>query len=310
MNLQTARVVALLVAVLIVVAFSGYGALLRIAARVSGRPPVKSWMTRVSFTLLGIGVCCFLYALFVEADWLEVTRLTVETGKWPAGKVLRVAQVSDLHVDRETRALTRLTEVLRDEKIDLVVFTGDAINQKEAAPLFRSILGGLPARLGRVAVRGNHDVARWGKVDLFGGGIATELMTDAPLLFDDGALAVCGAPFWALEGVKDCLSSAPPSALVLFVYHSPDLVEQLSPAPDLYLTGHTHGGQVAMPWYGALVTMSNFDKEYEAGRYQVGKTTMYVSRGIGFEPHLPRVRFFARPEVTIIDIIGTGSTPR
>ena len=60
----------------------------------------------------------------------------------------------------------------RREDSTWVVFTGDAINQKEAAPLFRSILGGLPARLGRVAVRGNHDVARWGKVDLFGADVA------------------------------------------------------------------------------------------------------------------------------------------
>jgi predicted MPP superfamily phosphohydrolase len=306
MNPQMARVVLFLVGALLVVAFAGYSALLRITAKVAKRPAPKSWLARISFTLLGLGVGCFLYALFIEADWVEVTRLTVQTDKWPAGKVMRVAHLSDLHVDRESRALSRITEVLRDEKVDLIVFTGDSINQKESAPLFRSVFGGLPARLGRVAVRGNHDVYRWGKIDLFGGGVATELMTDAPLLLENDSLAICGAPFRALEGVEGCLKGAPPAAFVMFVYHSPDLVEALEPAPDLYLTGHTHGGQVAMPGYGALVTMSTFDKEYEAGRYQVGKTTMYVSRGIGFEPHLPRVRFFARPEITIIEIVGTG----
>lgn len=305
MNVQTTRVVLFLIGVLIVVALAGYSALLRIEARGSKRPVQKSWLARISFTLLGLGVACFLYALFIEADWVEVTRITVETDKWPAGKVLKVGHLSDLHVDRESRALSRVTEIMRDEKVDLIVFTGDAINRKESAPLFRSIFGGLPARLGRVAVRGNHDVFRWGKVDLFGGGVAIELMTDAPVLLENDSLAICGAPFRALDGVEGCLESAPPGALVMFVYHSPDLVESLEPAPDLYLTGHTHGGQVAMPGYGALVTMSNFDKEYEAGRYQVGKTTMYVSRGIGFEPHMPRVRFLARPEVTIIEIVGT-----
>lgn len=306
MNAQTTRVLLFLLGVFIVFASAGYSALLLIAARVSGRPAKKRWLTPVSFTLLGLGAGCFGYALLIEADWLEVTHLTVETDKWPAGKVLRVAHLSDLHVDRQTRALSRLSEVLRQERVDLIVFTGDSINRADAAPLFRSTLGGLPARLGRVAVRGNHDVHHWGRVDLFGGGVATELMSDAPLLLEGGTLAICGAPFWALEGVEGCLKAAPPQALVMFVYHSPDLVESLQPAPDLYLAGHTHGGQVALPFYGALITMSNFDKRYEAGRYQVGKTTLYVNRGIGFEPHLPRVRFFARPEVTIIELVGTG----
>ena len=300
------RVVLFLLAVLVVLGSSGFGALLLLGARVSGRPAAPSRIRRVSFVLLGFGVCCFSYALFIEADWLEVTRVTVQTQKWPAGKVLRIAHLSDLHVDRQSRALSRLGEELRDEKVDLIVFTGDSLNKAESAPLFRSILGGLPSRLGRVAVRGNHDVYRWGKVDLFGGGIASELISDAPLLFEDGTLAVCGAPFKATEGIEHCLSAAPAGAFVLFVYHSPDLVESLPAAADLYLAGHTHGGQVAMPLYGALVTMSNFDKRYESGRYQVGKTTLYVNRGIGFEPHMPRVRFLARPELTIIDVVGTG----
>jgi predicted MPP superfamily phosphohydrolase len=60
-----------------------------------------------------------------------------------------------------------------------------------------------------------------------------------------------------------------------------------------------------MPFYGALITMSRFDKKYERGRFEVGDMTMYVTRGIGFEPHFARVRFFARPEVTIIDVVGT-----
>ena len=242
--------------------------------------------------------------VLVEADWVEATHVTVQTNKWPAGKKLKLALLSDFHVDRQSRALSRVAEILGDEQVDLIVFAGDSLNRAEAAPLFRTTLGGLPARLGRVAVRGNHDVAHWSKIDLFGGGIATELMTDAPVMFDEGRLAVCGAPFWGLDGVESCLAHAPKEAFVMFVYHSPDLVEQLVPAPDLYLAGHTHGGQVALPIYGALMTMSAYDKRFEGGLYPVGKTTLYVNRGIGFEPHMPRVRFFARPEVTIIEIVG------
>lgn len=273
-----------------------------------GRPlsPGFTWFAGVSLSLLGVGVLCFGYGLFIEADWLEVTRLTVQTTKWPVGKRLRIAHLSDLHMDRESRAVSHLASVLKDENVDLLVFAGDAINEASAAPLFRSTLGGFPARIGRVAVRGNHDVFRWGKIDLFGGGVATELMSDTPLLLEGGTLAVCGAPFSGIDGVEGCLKASPPEALSLFVYHSPDLVEALEPQPDLYLAGHTHGGQVALPFYGALWTMSVFDKKYERGEHQVGKTTLYVNRGIGFEPHFLRVRFCARPELTIIEVVGTG----
>lgn len=305
MNAQSARVAIFLLLVLIVVATAFWSGLLLLGQRISKKPGPRPRLATLSFTLLGFGVLCFGYAMFIEADWVEVTRITVETAKWPAGKKLKIAHLSDLHVEGPTRALSRLPELLREEKVDLIVFTGDSLNKAEGTKHFRSTLGGLPARLGRVAVKGNHDVFIWGHVDLFGGGVATELMSDKPEMFENDTLAVCGAPFRATEGVAGCLASAPKEAFVLFAYHSPDLIEALGTRPDLYLAGHTHGGQVAMPIYGALITMSNFDKKYESGRYEVNGTTLYVNRGIGFEPHMPRVRFFARPELTIIDVVGT-----
>lgn len=297
------RVVILVLAIVAVLACTVIS--LGLLAKRRGQPlsPRARRFVAASFSLFTLGVSCFGYALFIEADWLEVTRVTVETAKWPTNRKLRIAHISDLHVDRESRALTRLGTIIAQEKVDLVVFTGDSINEAESAPLLRSILGGLPARVGRVAVRGNHDVYRWPKIDLFGGGVATELMSDAPLLLENGTLAVCGAPFGGYDGILDCLDKSPKDAFVLFAYHSPDLVEQIQ--ADLYLAGHTHGGQVALPFFGALITMSRYDKRYEAGRYQVGNTTLYVNRGIGFEPHFFRVRFFARPELTLIDVVGT-----
>ena len=73
---------------------------------------------------------------------------------------------------------------------------------------------------------------------------------------------------------------------------------------DLYLCGHTHGGQVALPLYGALITLSKFGKKYESGMYESNGTILYVNRGLGLEPKpAPQVRFFARPEITVFDIV-------
>jgi hypothetical protein len=76
---------------------------------------------------------------------------------------------------------------------------------------------------------------------------------------------------------------------------------------DLYCAGHTHGGQVALPLYGALITFSKYGKKYEAGLYREGETWLYVNRGIGMEGgSTPRVRFWAPPEVTVIEVSPPG----
>jgi hypothetical protein len=74
---------------------------------------------------------------------------------------------------------------------------------------------------------------------------------------------------------------------------------------DLYLCGHTHGGQVRLPGFGAILTSSQLGKRYEMGLYREGQTSMYVSRGVGLEGlSAPRVRFLAPPEITLITLQG------
>ncbi|MBE0695350.1 MAG: hypothetical protein IH586_00335, partial [Anaerolineaceae bacterium] len=96
-----------------------------------------------------------------------------------------------------------------------------------------------------------------------------------------------------------------PDAFTLLLYHPPDLIYEASLVGiDLYLCGHTHGGQIRMPLYGAIVTASAFGKQFEAGKYQLGPTVLYVSRGLGMEGGFaPRARFLAPPEIVVVDLI-------
>jgi predicted MPP superfamily phosphohydrolase len=98
--------------------------------------------------------------------------------------------------------------------------------------------------------------------------------------------------------------SVPPGVLMVFLHHYPDEIYEVAKQQvDLYCAGHTHGGQVALPIYGALITFSRFGKRFESGLYKVEDTHLYVNRGIGMDGGFaPRVRFCARPEVTVIDI--------
>jgi len=101
------------------------------------------------------------------------------------------------------------------------------------------------------------------------------------------------------------LAEIPSNAFSVLLYHYPDLIKEVAARNvDLYCAGHTHGGQIALPVFGALVTFSKFGKQYEAGLYRESKTSLYVNRGIGMEGgNAPRVRFWARPELTIIDVV-------
>ena len=117
-------------------------------------------------------------------------------------------------------------------------------------------------------------------------------------------LWIAGVAFGNEAKIGKTLEQVPPGAFTIFLHHTPDWIEDIPrQSVDLYCAGHTHGGQVALPFYGALVTLSRFGKRFEAGLYRVGETHLYVNRGIGMEGHrAPRVRFLARPEVTVIEL--------
>jgi uncharacterized protein len=295
------------VAAVTAMAFISVFALVR--ARVGRRLLVRG-ERRVAWSFIGafgFGVACFLYALLIEADWLEVTRHLVSTSKLRAGERIRIAHITDLHIEGPTKGLDALARALQVERPDVLVFTGDSLNAEEGLATLRSLLSKVEAPLGRYAVRGNHDVWPSRKLDLFGNGVAVELSSSEPQLSQgDPRLALCGAGYGVTGHLKDCIERAPEHAFLVVAYHTPDLIEELAPlGPDLYLAGHTHGGQVRLPLFGAVVTMSNFDKKYEMGRYRVGQTELYVSRGVGFESLGPRIRFLCRPELAIIDLQGT-----
>jgi predicted MPP superfamily phosphohydrolase len=106
--------------------------------------------------------------------------------------------------------------------------------------------------------------------------------------------------------LAQAMAGIPGDAFTVLLYHSPDLIlEAVEQGVDLYLGGHTHGGQLRLPFYGALVTASVYGKRYTAGLFEEGSTTMYVSRGIGFEGGgMPRARFLCRPEIVSIELAG------
>lgn len=100
------------------------------------------------------------------------------------------------------------------------------------------------------------------------------------------------------------LEASTPDDFTIIIGHNPNFALQ-RPQADLYLAGHTHGGQVNLPWFGPLITFSDLPNDQAQGLTKLENgATLIVSRGIGMERvDAPRIRFLCPPEIVIIDIL-------
>jgi predicted MPP superfamily phosphohydrolase len=251
-----------------------------------------------------LGVACLLYGHLIEPYWIEVKTVEVPTNKLHQTAV-RLVQVSDTHCTIRPLNEKKMVEMINGLRPDIIVFTGDSANNSRGLKRFKETMGRLEARLGKFAVRGNIDEGFWPGVNIFGGTGFVELDGNSVEVKKDGEKIWITGVSCEKEGkAGDVLKKVPDDCLSVFLYHFPDLVEDLNGLNvDLYLAGHTHGGQIALPFYGAIITLSKFGKKYESGEYKVGSTVLYVNRGLGLAAGFnPKMRFFARPEITVFDL--------
>lgn len=298
------------VLVLFVALYSAAGGLLlfwvreRLARRTPSRRMV--WLRRLALGLAGFGVLCLLYAWQVEPYWLQVRHVRIPSAKrTPRARPIRIVQISDTHCEAMPRLEERLPAVIAAERPDVIVFTGDALNAAAGLPVFRRLMTRLAAIAPTFAVQGNWDANYWRRLGLFHGTGVRELDGEtARLTLDATPVWIGGASVWDRYWAHYLFRAAPPNAVTVFLYHMPGGILDARGQADLCLVGHTHGGQVALPFYGALVTLSELGKRYEAGLYRVDSTWLYVNRGLGLEGGgAPRLRFLARPEVTVIELV-------
>jgi uncharacterized protein len=265
------------------------------AALLSGRQ-APAWFRLSSalgaLGLVGVGVDAFL----VEPHALEESHVPLD------GPGVRVVLVADFQADRVGSYELGVIDRIRDLKPDLVLYDGDYIQtweeddfEREAAKL-NAALATLKPRLGSVAVEGDVDIHDWGRI--FRGLPVTVVHSSTTI--DFGPVSVTALT------PDDSRSTAPPVPRVsnwhVVLGHSPDFALALPPA-DLLLAGHTHGGQVRIPLFGPIFTLTKVPRDQASGLTLLSNGShLYVSRGVGLERmDAPRLRFLCHPELVVID---------
>jgi predicted MPP superfamily phosphohydrolase len=288
----------------------------RLARRWNLMPPdrrswvERPWAFRPAAGILALYAVCFAYGTLIEADWVQTTKTEIKVSEPVLGyDRFRIVHLSDLHLDRMGRREARMIEQVSQANPQLILLTGDYLNVREGAVALNEVLGAIRAPYGVFGVEGNWDT-KFVAGDLFRRAKADFLVDDTRVLERDGRrLRLAGQGVVPGLPLKELLPPKDDGAYTIYLHHYPDAVDEIQArAPgqrvDLFLCGHTHGGQVCLPFWGAVITLSKYHKKFERGLYSVDGIPMYVNRGVGSGGGgVPHVRFLARPEVAVIDLV-------
>jgi len=275
-----------------------------------------AWPGLLLIGLLQIAIfAALIYATWIEPFRIEVTQAELRSPKLAGRAPLRLLHISDLHVERVTSRERALLRMVEEATADVIVLTGDYLNlayvydaeaQAEAHDLLARLCD--VARGPVYAITGSPPVDRSDVVPAIFKDLPINWLLDTveELRINGHTIRIAGLRYTRerrldVPRLRRLLDDNPGHEFTLLLYHSPDLMpEAVELGIDLYLCGHTHGGQIRLPLIGALITSSDFWKRYEMGRYEEGRTTLYVSRGLGMEGlGAPRARFLAPPEIVL-----------
>jgi predicted MPP superfamily phosphohydrolase len=257
--------------------------------------------------LVGIGIP--VYSHYIERFWVDTNRITLRFSNLPQSfRKIKILHFSDVHLGYYFGIddLTKLAAYMQQIQPDMICFTGDLV-EKHLEQLQKSVpvLSKLTAPLGKYAILGNHDY--W--IDpnavvrtLTDSGFTVLINSHAMIERDGDRIYVTGLDdiLYGNPNMEKSLEGIPENVFNILLAHEPDFADHASQYPvQLQLSGHSHGGQIRIPFYGHLITPPMGSK-YVDGINHVGDLTVYTNRGIG-TTGVP-YRFSCRPEVTVIEL--------
>jgi len=240
-----------------------------------------------------------------EKDQLSVERRTLELPRWNADG-FRVAFIADLHLKAADKLelAYRALDICRDEKPDLVAFGGDYLsaNTPESALLTHKFFRRSSEMVCPVvAIFGNHDY-RVGNPET----IMDSVRKSRVRMLRNQVIEVGGVNIYGLDdGLhgfdKHDELTASQDKNVLVLFHEPDFVTRIDKRASLMLAGHSHGGQVVLPFIGNR-RLPYGARKYVRGFFEQEEVPLYVNRGLGTTNI--DLRIGAVPEVSILTLVG------
>jgi predicted MPP superfamily phosphohydrolase len=282
-------------------------------------------MLLVLWIILATIAAAVLYASVIERNWFALRRHRVPCLP-PGSSPVRVLHISDLHLRTSQRRKRRFIERLARVDADLIVGTGDFLGDRLSLEATVSAMTALPAKRGALFVLGSNDY------------YAPRFKNPFEYLMKNPPRRVSGTPNpwrdmvsrltehgWLfmnnrtaqiedidVVGLDDAhirradleiASARAGSGFRLAITHSPDIAEDLAELGyDLIVCGHTHGGQLCIPGFGALITNSKLPRKMASGLHRLNGSWLHVCAGLGTSMYAP-VRFACRPEACVLELV-------
>jgi predicted MPP superfamily phosphohydrolase len=302
----------------------------------------RRFLGRAFFGAVGLGAAAAVDGFLIEPHIPVVERIGIRLRNLPeAFHGFRIVVMGDMHfgpyagkpqVERAVRLALPL-------KADLTILTGDFVSRplferdgpagarhaEPCAEVLQQLIGGsggtstatstatstgMPTGTPVISILGNHD--HWNGPDMVaeilnGHGLNVLRNRSLPLERDGQRIWIVGVDdvYEHANDLDQALQGVPPTETRIVAVHEPDFADQTAKhAVDLQISGHSHGGQVRIPFYGAPI-LPQLGRKYPIGLNQVRDLQVYTNRGIGVVS--PPVRLNCSPEVTLITLVGRTS---
>lgn len=266
---------------------------------------------KIYLGLIAAGMLTGTYSYKIERFWYQIKEVRLKVRNLPSAfKDWKIVQFSDIHLGFHygVEDLKHVIKMINSLKPDIIFFTGDLVqigynNPEVSIPLLQE----LKAQWGgKWAIIGNHDFYTKDQITQVFGSAQFKMLRNTHdfIEYKQQKLYIAGIDdvMYGEPNIGKAVEGLDDDDCVLLLAHEPDIADESSNYPiSAQFSGHSHGGQVRLPFYGPIIRQV-LAKKYTDGLYHVGENNMplYVNRGIG-TTNLA-IRFLCRPEITVFHL--------
>lgn len=262
-----------------------------------------------------------LYSRFIATSGLVVREYNVASTKLPKEfHGFKIIHFTDLHYGSTigSQEFSNMVNTVNRLKPDIIVFTGDLIDKdynvtEDDILELTSLMKKMEAKIGKYAVSGNHDFSHPYYHDILTNSNFVFLDNTYELIYYEGLTPILltgiGSSIQGAMDINQALSyykqENSQDLYTISLLHEPDNIDALKSVHeiDLALAGHSHNGQIRLPYIGSLVKVRGA-KKYDDAFYQVGSTSLYISGGLGTSTY--KYRLFNRPSINLYRLTHIG----